>query len=169
VPHQGYLFDRGVASATGITASVPVSLALVEAIGGRDKAQALSDELGVDAWGPAHDSSRFQLDGRRRWNFVVNKATAWWRHERWSANVTNGSDNIALALAADAWSRTGRVSVVAASTSNGVMLRSGLKLVTKPAADGSPRLPLADGVKPMQQLERSLCEIHQRYGDSRHE
>jgi hypothetical protein len=83
--------------------------------------------------------------------------------------VTNGSDDIALALAADAWSRTGRVSVVAASASNGVMLRSGLNLVTKPAADGSPRLPLADGVKPMQQLERSLCEIHQRYGDSRHE
>lgn len=169
VPHQRYVFDRGVASATGITASVPVSLALVEAIGGRDKAQALSDELGVDTWGPVHDSSRFELNGRRRWNFIVNKATAWWRHERWSVDVTNGSDDIALALAADAWSRTGRVSVVAASVSNVVTLRSGLKLVAKPAADGTPRLPLAAGVKPVQQLERSLCEIHQRYGDSRHE
>ncbi len=39
--------DRGVATTTGITVSVPATLALVEAIGGREKAQAIAAELGV--------------------------------------------------------------------------------------------------------------------------
>jgi putative intracellular protease/amidase len=169
VPHQRYVVDRGVASATGISASVPMSLALVEAIGGRAKAQALADELGVDSWGPAHDSSQFQLDGRRRVSFIVNKATAWFGHEDWRADVNDGSDDIALALAADAWSRTGRVSVTAASASGAVTLRSGLKLIAPPAPPNLARLPLAAYVKPMQQLERTLCEIQQRHGDARHE
>jgi transcriptional regulator GlxA family with amidase domain len=82
VPHQRYVIDRNVASATGITASIPVSLALVQVIAGRDKAQAVADELGVASWGPAHDSSWFELDGRRKWSYIVNKATAWWGHER---------------------------------------------------------------------------------------
>lgn len=35
VPHRRYLVDRDVATTTGITASIPVALALVEAMGGR--------------------------------------------------------------------------------------------------------------------------------------
>ena len=59
VPNQRYVVDRDVATTTGITASVPTTLALVEAIGGRDKAQGLAAELGVPSWTPAHDSRRF--------------------------------------------------------------------------------------------------------------
>jgi len=169
VPHQRYLVDRGVATSTGITASVPATLALVEAIGGRERAQAVAADLGVASWGPAHDSARFELDARRKWNYVLNKATAFWGHERWRADVRDGSDDIALALAADAWSRTGRVSVDAASASGPVTLRSGLKLIAQPAAADLPRLPLASDLKPMQQLDRTLCEIARREGDSRHE
>ena len=64
VPHQRYVIDGSVATTTGITASVPTMLALVEAIGGRDKAQALAAELGVDSWSPAHDSSLFGLTAK---------------------------------------------------------------------------------------------------------
>ena len=145
VPHQRYVIDRDVATTTGITASVPTMLALVEAIGGREKAQALAAELGVDSWSPAHDSSLFGLNASRAWNYVLNKA-AFWRHERWSVDVRDGMDDIALALAADAWSRTGRVSVDA-SASGPVTLRSGLVLVAQPAAEGTPRLPLAPGAQ----------------------
>ena len=106
VPHQRYVVDGFVATTTGITASVPTMLALVQAIGGRDKAQALATELGVDSWSPAHDSSLFGLTASRAWNYLLNKA-AFWRHERWSVDVWNGMDDIALAFAADAWSCTG--------------------------------------------------------------
>ncbi len=166
VPHRRYLFDRGVATTTGITASVPTILALVEAIGGREKAQGLAAELGVAAWSPAHDSTPFRLDAGRKWGYLVNKA-AFWRYEQWLVDVQDGTDDIALALAADAWSRTGRVSIEAASASGPVTLRSGLVLLAKPGVDSVPRMPLAASARPVRQLDRTLCEIAERYGASR--
>ena len=167
VPHQRYVIDGSVATTTGVTASIPTMLALVEAIGGRAKAQALAAELGVASWNPAHDSSLFGLTAARAWNYLLNKA-AFWRHQRWSVDVWDGMDDIPLAFAADAWSRTGRVSVDA-SAPGPVTLRSGLVLVAQPAAVARPRLPLTPGVKPVQQLDRTLREIAERFGAARSE
>jgi putative intracellular protease/amidase len=167
VPHQRYVIDGPVATTTGITASVPAMLALVEAIGGREKAQALATELGVVSWGSSHDSSLFKLTFNRAWDYLLNKAT-FWRHEHWSVDVWNGMDDIGLAFAVDAWSRTGRVSVHAAA-SGPVTLRSGLVLVAQPAAEGTARLPLTTGLKPAQQLEQTLREIAERFGTARSE
>nr|WP_242630888.1 DJ-1/PfpI family protein [Variovorax paradoxus] len=166
VPHQRYVMDRGIATTTGITASVPTMLALVEAIGGPGKAKALAAELGVASWSPEHDSRPFYLDTGRRADFLLNKA-AFWRQQRRSIEVHNGSDDIALALVADAWSRSGRASVEAVSVSGPVTLRSGLVLMARPAADSPPPLPLSATLKPVQQLDRTLCEIGERYGASR--
>ena len=165
VPHRRYVVDGNVATTTGITASVPTMLALVEAIGGRGKAQAVAAELGVSDWTPAHDSSRFGLDARRGASYLLNKA-AFWRDEQWRVDVHDGMDDVALALAADAWARTGHVSV-AASAAAPVMLKSGLVLVAQPVADASGRLPLASGIEPVPQLDRTLCEIAARYGEAR--
>ncbi|AKJ29857.1 DJ-1/PfpI family protein [Caldimonas brevitalea] len=165
VPHRRYVIDHGVATTTGITASVPTSLALVEAIGGREKARAVAALLGVTSWSPAHDSTSFGLDAPRMWRYLLNKAR-FWGHERWSVEVQDGVDDIALALAVDAWSRTGRVSVEA-SAANAVTLRSGLRLSARPAGRLTQRLPLAPDLAPAAQLDRSLCEIAERYGASR--
>ena len=166
VPHRRYLVDGGIATTTGITASIPTLLALVEAIAGRPKADLLAAELGVPSWTPAHDSRPFYLDAGRRWDFLVEKA-AFWRHEQWRVDVRDGMDDVGLALAVDAWVRTGRVSVVAASDSKAVTLRSGLTLVAGPAAADRPSLPLTPDLAPVRQLERTLCEIAGRYGSSR--
>jgi hypothetical protein len=165
VPHQRYLIDRDVATTTGITASVPTMLALVEAIGGHEKAQSLAAELGVTSWTTAHDSTPFHLDAGRMWTYVLNKIT-FWRNERWSVDVRDGMDDISLALATDAWSRSGRVTVKAAAAGP-VTLRSGLVLVAQPADDDTARLPLSPSLKPVQQLDRTLCEIDERFGASR--
>lgn len=168
VPNQRYVVDRDVATTTGISASVPATLALVEAIGGRDTAQGLAAELGVPAWTPAHDSRPFYLDASRRVSYLLSKA-AFWRNETWSVDVRDGIDDIALALATDAWTRTGHVSVESASASGPVKLRSGLVLIAQPAPADSPRLPLAPTLKPLQQLDRTLCEIAGRFGATRRE
>jgi transcriptional regulator GlxA family with amidase domain len=168
VPHQRYVVDRDVATTTGVTASVPATLALVEAIGGRGKAQALAAELGVDSWTPAHDSAPFSLNAGRMWNYALNKV-ALWRHERWGVDVREGMDDVALAIAADAWTRTGRVSVEALSPSGPVKLRSGLVLVAKPGSKDVPRVPLAPALKPAEQFERTLREIGERFGAERRE
>jgi putative intracellular protease/amidase len=166
VPHQRYVIDRDVATTTGITASLPTMLALVESIGGRERAQALADELGLAAWTPAHDSTRFGLNASRRFSFLANKAK-FWGHERFSVQLRDGLDDIPLALVADAWTRTGRVRVAALGASR-VKLRSGMVLVPD-AADGedAPSLPLSATRSPQQQLERTLCEIRQRFGETR--
>ena len=106
----------------------------------------------MDSWSPAHDSSLFGLTASRAWNYLLNKA-AFWRHERWSVDVWDGMDDIALAFAADAWSCTGRVSVDA-SASGPVTLRSGLVLVAEPAPERAPRLPLTTGLKPFSSLTK---------------
>ncbi|MET0532989.1 MAG: DJ-1/PfpI family protein, partial [Steroidobacter sp.] len=165
VPHRRYLIDGNVATTTGITASVPMLLALIESIGGRERARALADELGVESWSPQHDSSKFGLNTERRWNYILARI-AFWQHDQWSVDVSDGMDDVALALAADAWSRTGRVSV-AASAAGPVELRSGMTLVAQPTGQDIPRLPLDAALKPIQQLERTLCEISERFGDAR--
>ena len=166
VPDRRYVFDRGVATTTGVTASVPTMLALVEALGGADKARSLADELGVASWGPEHDSSRFGLNLERAWNYSVNKAAVW-RGEHWNVPVRDGMDDISLALAADAWVRTGHVTVEAASASGPVTLRSGLKLAAGPGNPGADEMPLMLGLKPVQQLDQTLCEISQRFSPGR--
>ncbi len=168
VPHQRYVIDRGVATTTGITASLPATLALVEAIGGPEKAKAIAAELGARSWQPEHDSSRFGIDIRRGWEYLLNKV-AFWRNERRFVDVHHGIDDVALALAVDAWSRTGHVDVTAASPSGAVTLRSGLVLVAHAPDDDVPRVPLASSLAPLQQLDRTLCEVADRFGESQRE
>jgi len=166
VPHRRYVADRGVATTTGITASVPTMLALVESIGGEERARSLAAELGVESWTPAHDSNRFGLNGARRWGYISDKA-AFWRREQRVMDVADGTDDIALAFAADGWARTGLVSTQAVSARPNVRLRSGLTLNTQAATSGALRVPMAAKLKPVQQLDRTLCDIASHLGPVR--
>jgi putative intracellular protease/amidase len=167
VPHQRYVIDQNIATTTGITASVPTMLALIESIDGRDKAAALANELGVASWTPVHDSSLFGLNFSRGFSFILNKL-AFWRNDRMRVDVVDGMDDIALAFAADAWSRTGHITVQTVAPGP-VKLRSGITLLPDAAADDAPALPLTPNLKPMEQLDRTLCEIGSRFGDARRE
>jgi putative intracellular protease/amidase len=167
VPHQRYVVDRGVATTTGITASMPALLALVEALGGRERAAALAAQIGLADWTPAHDSAPFGLTLPRAVEYLAAKA-AFWRDERRVIDVRDGSDDIALALAADAWARTGHVRVAAVAGRGGsVRLASGLPLAVDPADVAAPRVALAPGLAPAAQLDRTLCEIEGRFGAAR--
>ncbi|WP_129780432.1 DJ-1/PfpI family protein [Peristeroidobacter soli] len=167
VPHQRYVIDDNIATTTGITASVPAMLALIEAIGGRDKAQSVATEIGVSSWTPVHDSSLFGLNFSRGLSYIFNKL-AFWRDDRMRVEVTDGMDDIALAFTADAWSRTGHVTVQTAAPGP-VRLRSGITLLPDPAIEDAPSVTLAADLKPMEQLDRTLCEIGGRFGDARRE
>lgn len=167
VPHQRYVIDSNIATTTGITASVPTMLALIESIGGRDKAQALATEIGVVSWTPVHDSSAFGLNFSRGLRYVLNKA-AFWRDDQMRVDVVDGMDDISLAFAADAWSRTGHITVQAAAPGP-VKLRSGITLLPESPPEDASLLPLASNLKPMEQLDRTLCAIGSRFGTARQE
>lgn len=167
VPNQRYLADQDVVTTTGVTASMPVSLALVEAIAGRARAQALASELGVDDWSAQHDSAPFKLSAQGLWTMALNTAL-FWRHEQQAIPVQDGEDDIALALSADAWSRTYRSSARAVTPSGmPVVLRSGLRLFPAMASHTDvPRSALPAQPKPACQLDATLQAIAQRYGDA---
>ena len=56
-----YVADGKVVTSAGITAAMPTAVALVEAIGGPQRAAAVAARLGLAYWGTRHDSDAFRL------------------------------------------------------------------------------------------------------------
>lgn len=101
VRDRRYVADRGVVTSTGISSSIPVSLALVEAIGGRERAAALAHEIGARGWDAAHDSGAFHLIRDDIWMVLGNLFVGLWSSETVGVRVADGADVIAAAFMAD--------------------------------------------------------------------
>ncbi|UGV28237.1 thiamine biosynthesis protein ThiJ [Rhodopseudomonas boonkerdii] len=163
---QRYVFDRGVMTTTGVTASIPASLALVEALAGRSKAKATAAKLGVENWTAAHESAPFRLTAWGMW-LVARNFLSFWKHETLAIPVMDGFDEIALALSADAWSRTYRSQAIATSAKGPVASRYGLVLIPDRATDtGTVQLTLNGTTGSAHALDRTLKEMAARYGDA---
>jgi putative intracellular protease/amidase len=159
--------DQGVATTTGITASMPMSLTLIEAIAGRDKAQAVAREIGLPGWDARHDSGAFQFT-RPFALAAIQNTLAFWNKEQLGIALAPGIDEVSLALAADAWSRTYRSRAVSfAATANAQPSRNGLRILPDQVAGDWPAGRLLQSVgslPPAQALDRTLQRIEARYG-----
>jgi putative intracellular protease/amidase len=168
VPHRRYVADRGVVTTTGVSASLPVSLALVEAIAGTARARALADELGVSTWDAGHDSDAFRVGRGYIWT-VSRNTMAFWGHETLALPVHSGIDEISLAFTADAWSRTYRSQAVTSGADAVITTAQGLALSvdrrTDEAGDEVRLDPLRDS-QPARALDDALQAIESRYGRS---
>jgi transcriptional regulator GlxA family with amidase domain len=165
VRDRRYLQDGRIISTAGVSASIAVTLALVEAIGGREAALATARRLGARDWRAEHRTADFALsvgDYAR----AAAAIAAVWRHETLEAPVADGTDEIGLALRADAWSRTFRVKV--ATTHAGarpVRSRHGLTILADEAPKPGRLAIPADAGPPLQQLDSALAAIARRYGE----
>lgn len=159
--------DRGVATTTGITASMPMSLTLIEAIAGRDKAEAVGRDLGLAEWDGRHDSAAFQFT-RPFALTVIGNVLAFWNKEQLGIEFEPGVDEVSLALVADAWSRTYRSRAVTfAGTAGALETRGGLRMLPHQMAASWPAerlLPAIGGLQPAQALDQALLGIEARYG-----
>ena len=163
-PHRRYVADRGIITTTGVSAAMPVSIALVEAIAGRERAVALARDLGVDDWGTNHDSAAYRLGN----SFLtgVRNTLAAWGVEELGIPVSNGVNDIGLALSADAWSRTYRSQAVTIAKAQSVRTRFGLELFVDRhnlKGIGSMLPPISDDF-PAHLLDRTFDQITGRYG-----
>lgn len=161
-----YVADNGVTTSTGITASIPVMLALVEAIAGRDAAASVAGGVGVETWDARHRSATFELTSEHRKTFIRNNLT-FWRHETVGVPIAENVDEIALGLTVDAYSRTELANVITLGR-NGEAVRSRHGLMIRPdRATGSvtvdDMLPLPSPDAPAQTIERELARIASRY------
>ena len=120
VNDRRYVIDNGVATSTGITANIPITLALVEAIGGRDAAARVAGELGVDHWDARHDSGAFELTTEHKKTFIRNALT-FWRRDTVGVPLADGVDEVALGFQLDAYSRTNLASVTTVSAGGGAV------------------------------------------------
>lgn len=167
-----YVADGMVVTTTGVSASIPLSLALVERLAGTLRARELAQELGEETWDDAHAGSAFHLRPRYVYTAVKN-ALAFWRHETLVAKLLPGADDLRLALATDAFARSYRTSVVGVTVdSKPVALASGLVYLSdgnEPAA-GSSMLQLPEsgagthGSLGRSLLSRILEQLQNRYG-----
>lgn len=165
VPDRRYVVDRGIATTTGVTASLPLSLALVEAIGGPRPAAELSAQLGVNAYDAAHRSDRFGLTAQWLLRLAGNSAAVW-NHETIGVPLADGADDIVLGLTADAWSRTYRSKIVTIGTGGAIKTRDGLTIPMdrSDAAEADFVMPLQQMPHAAHSLDLALSNIASRYG-----
>ena len=167
VADRRLVVDRSVATTTGISASMPMSLTLIEAIAGRSKAESVAADLGLAEWDTRHDSAAFKFS-RPFALTAIGNSVAFWNRETLGLHVAPGIDEVSLALVADAWSRTYRSrAVTLATAADPVATRSGLRIVPDQAGATWPeerRVPGFSDRRPAQALDDTLLSIASRYG-----
>jgi len=167
VANRRIVVDGGVATTTGISASMPMSLTLIEAIAGRDKAAAVGRDIGLPDWDARHDSNAFRFT-RPFALTAMRNVLAFWNRERLGIELSPGVDEVSLALVADAWSRTYRSRAVTfAGTAEAQVTRNGIRILPDEVAANWPagRLLPAIGVsQPAKALDQTLAAIEARYG-----
>jgi transcriptional regulator GlxA family with amidase domain len=167
VANRRFVIDGRVATTTGITASVPMMLTLIEAIAGREKAEAVARDLGVDHWDARHASSAFRFS-RSFATTVLGNVVAFWNRDEFGIALEPGIDEISLAHVADAWSRTYRSKAVtfAASTS-AIVTANGIRILPGQIADAWPQeriVSIFPDQRPEAALDLNLQVIAERYG-----
>jgi len=162
-----YVDDGPVVSSAGVSAALPLSLALVEAIGGRARAGELARELGVASWGPEHDSERFHLSLGDYLTAARNRLLT--TRDELELPIAEGVDELALAMTADAFGRTWRSPpYTSATTLAPLRTRGGLLVHPDRASEAEPpahrrTVHLPDS-SPAQALDAALAEIDRAYG-----
>lgn len=160
-----YLADRGVATTTGVSASLPFALTLVEAILGRSRAEQSAAALGLADFGQAHDSAAFRLQTQHVLRVASNFVSG---NEQLAMQIDSETDELELAFVADSWSRTYRSTLLTFSDGDvgEVASFNGMRFVPDlSAAEGAalPQIP-AYGGRPANALASTLSDIANRYG-----
>lgn len=93
-----------------MSAAIPASLALIEAIHGRPEAKRITDDLGVTDWSPRHDTNAYKPHlTSSAWPLLkVSYANRWFHHaDTFAVQASEGVDEVSLALTIDAYASMG--------------------------------------------------------------
>jgi putative intracellular protease/amidase len=165
VQDRRYVSDNGVTTATGISASLPVTVALIEAIAGQPRAQKVAREIGISTWDARHRSSDFKLTWESKKTYMRNWLASW-RKESFGIPVSKGVDEIALAFTVDAYSRT-ELSKAITIGSGAIISKHGLKIypsTTQAETSVDHVLPVPRTDMPALTIDAELEHIATRFG-----
>jgi transcriptional regulator GlxA family with amidase domain len=162
VRDRRYLQDGGIITTTGVTASMPVALALVEAIGGRDTASATAERFGVQSWSAAHRTADFTLG---KADMAEARSASKQAGEITEIPIADGVDEVSLALQAEIWGRSLRTKVATTHAGRApVRSRHGLVVLPDAEAQADHHVVEPGGAPALQVLESTLAEMGRRYG-----
>jgi transcriptional regulator GlxA family with amidase domain len=167
VANRRFVVDGNVATTTGITASMPMMLTLIEAIAGREKAESVARDLGLDDWGAEHASAAFKFN-RPFASTVLANTLAFWSRDEFGIALEPAVDEASLALVADAWSRTYRSKVISFASTAAVETANGLRILADRNAEDWPDARVVStvaGDQPARALDKVLQAITDRYGE----
>jgi len=160
VDDRRYVEGESLITTTGVSASIPASLSLVERLAGTERALAVARDLDQLDYGPRHDSDAFGLKARHVgiavWNWM-----RFWRHERVGIEIEDGVDELRLALMVDALARTWTSQPSLLSSTSSVKTRAGLIVETPPAKIRRRETLPAPGLPP---VDATLEAIEVQYG-----
>jgi putative intracellular protease/amidase len=171
VKNARYVSDGNWVSSAGVSAAIPTSLALVEAIAGHERSASLAQAIGSGPWSPQHNSDAFHPRlTTTAWPLAKVAYTNSWFHgtDALSVPATPGMDEASLALTIDAYSSTGRSRAYLVSSSEaGLLTRHGLTVLPD-RTDSAPATPgkavtLSEAMPPARALDVALAGIMQRY------
>ena len=167
VANRRMVIDNGVATTTGITASMPMMLTLIEAIAGRAKAESVAQGLGLAGWDARHDSAAFKFT-RPFALTAIGNVIAFWNREELGLELTHDIDEVSLALVTDAWSRTYRSQAYTyAASPEARESRNGLRILPDKIVTHWPserKIAALENVSPAPTLDRTLRNVAARYG-----
>ncbi|HEV2572963.1 MAG TPA: DJ-1/PfpI family protein [Beijerinckiaceae bacterium] len=167
VANRRMVIDNGVATTTGITASMPMMLTLIEAIAGRAKAESVAQGLGLADWDARHDSAAFTFT-RPFALTAISNVIAFWNREELGLELTHDVDEVSLALVIDAWSRTYRSQAYTyAASPEARESRNGLRILPDKIVTHWPserQIAALENVSPAPTLDRTLRNVAARYG-----
>lgn len=157
-----YMQDGAIITTAGVTAAIPMSLALVEAIGGRAAAGATARRFGLETWNPAHRTADFAIE---KSDLVAAAEAQRARSETIELPIADGIDEVSLALQAEAWGRSMRSKVLTTRPGR-VPVRSRHGLVILPDAEAKPgnHKVQAATLPAVPQLEATFADMGRRYG-----
>lgn len=162
VRNRRYVQDGPIISTAGVTASLPMSLALVEAIGGRGAAEATARRFGVTTWSAAHNSAAFAIEPA---DIAAARAASHAPRERTEIPIGEGVDEVSLALQTEAWGRAIRTEVVTTRAGRAIVhSRNGLSILPDAEARPDSHVVAAGALPAVPQLEATFAEMGRRYG-----
>ncbi len=164
VRDRRYVQDGTIITTSGVTASIPMSLALVEAIAGRETATATARRFGVDSWGAEHRTGDFSIERSDRAAAAQAQRA---KQETTEIPIEDGVDEVALGLQIEAWGRSLRTRVLTTRPGK-APLRSKHGLVILPDAEPKAGNNVVQPVTApaVNALGMTLAAMQVRYGPS---
>ncbi|MCW7493531.1 DJ-1/PfpI family protein [Leptospira sp. 2 VSF19] len=166
--NKRYIQDERIITTSGVTASIPISLALVESIGGRKKAEEMAQSLGIRHWDSQHNTDEFNFDWKQYLTAAKN-LFFFWDYDTIEIPVYEGIDEISLALVADVYSRTYQSKAITITYKNKPsQSKSGIKFISELIEEGKKKkqtlFEITEKKKAFEWFEQSLSDVEKRYG-----